>query len=480
MTDIRYVCVSDMHLGEEDSLLTNLKPASTDTDPTEPSPVLRQLVECLRYLISKNKSKRKPTLILNGDILELALTTTNEAAMVFERFVELVLPARGRLFDEIIYVPGNHDHHLWEGCRETQYVDYIATLEPGKPLPIPWHATNMFARDDAPRVHAYFLSRLVRRYEHLGEKDFEISVAYPNLGLLGDDGRKCVVFHHGHFIESLYRLMSTLKTLVFPDRAVPRHVWDLQAENFAWIDFFWSSMGRSGQVGRDMELVYEKMQDPEQLKKLLATLATSLAERYDLPGWGDRMEASLLRGLFNTIVDRFARSERALTDRVLSKDAENGLWAYMKGPLRNQLDLELKGNMPADVTFVFGHTHKPFQEDMNFTGYPKWVNVYNTGGWVVESVDPETRHGGAVILIDEKLDVTSLRLYNEAEDPTLYSVGVEEATHTGEEASPFHRRIVDLIDPSAEPWQTFSTLVARAVRVRAQNLRARINERDTS
>jgi hypothetical protein len=35
MPDIRYVCLSDMHFGEEDSLMTNLKTASRDTDPSE-------------------------------------------------------------------------------------------------------------------------------------------------------------------------------------------------------------------------------------------------------------------------------------------------------------------------------------------------------------------------------------------------------------------------------------------------------------
>lgn len=67
----------NMHLGEEDSLLTNLKVASTDPDPTQPSPVMKKLVECLKYLISINEDKgKKPTLILNGDILELALVPT--------------------------------------------------------------------------------------------------------------------------------------------------------------------------------------------------------------------------------------------------------------------------------------------------------------------------------------------------------------------------------------------------------------------
>ena len=112
MPDIRYVCGWDMPLGEEDSLLTNLKTASTDTDPTQPSPVMEQLVKCLRNLISKNKNGGKPTLVLNGDILELALTTTNQAAMVFERFMELIMPPNKELFEGIIYIPGNHDHHI--------------------------------------------------------------------------------------------------------------------------------------------------------------------------------------------------------------------------------------------------------------------------------------------------------------------------------------------------------------------------------
>ena len=76
MNDIRYICISDTHFGEEDSLLTNLKTASTRTDPLTPSPVSIRMAECLKHLISKNEDKkRKPTLILNGDILEMAMVT---------------------------------------------------------------------------------------------------------------------------------------------------------------------------------------------------------------------------------------------------------------------------------------------------------------------------------------------------------------------------------------------------------------------
>ena len=477
MPDIRYVCLSDTHFGEEDSLLTNLKTASTDTDPTQPSPVMEKLIVCLRGLISKNENEKKPTLILNGDILELALTTTNQAAMVFERFMELIMPCKGELFEKIIYIPGNHDHHIWELARETQYVNYIATLNPGTLLDIPWHATNMFVEDDSKRVPSYFLTRLVKRFRHLKEKDFVITVAYPNFSLITDDGQRCVIFHHGHFIEPLYQLMSTLKNLIFPDREKPKQIWDIEAENFAWIDFFWSTMGRSGEIGQDIELIYEKMQDREQFKKFLYTLAENLAKKYDLPGWGDVMEAKIIKWIFDKMVDKITGTERTQTDRILSKDAEKGLWKYMNGPLKEQIFIERK-NMPNDVTFVFGHTHKPFEEDMNFKEYPLWVNVYNTGGWIIESVEPKPLHGGAVILVDEELNVVSMRMYNEDDNPENYSVRVEEATHAGEEKNPFYHQIRKLVKASEDPWKTFSATVARSVRVRAQNLRARIIERD--
>ncbi len=156
-TDIRYVCLSDMHLGAEASLLTNMPPGSTQADPLNASPVLQGLVECLRYLIIRNADQtRKPTLILLGDILELALANDNLAAMVFERFLDFAMPPGHELFENIIYIPGNHDHHLWESARETQYVlNYLAKTKPETSLDIPWHTTNIFMADDPNPVPSF-------------------------------------------------------------------------------------------------------------------------------------------------------------------------------------------------------------------------------------------------------------------------------------------------------------------------------------
>jgi UDP-2,3-diacylglucosamine pyrophosphatase LpxH len=450
-----------MHFGEEDSLLTGI-------DPLQPSPVAVQLVECLKHLIGQNEDKNnKPTLILNGDILELALSTTNNAAIAFECFIKIAMPSGEELFDNILYIPGNHDHHLWERARETQYVKYIETINPGTKLNHPWHTTRLLDVYNK-RVPSYFLTRLVQRFHHL--ENFVIRAAYPNMGI-DEKWPKCIVFHHGHFIEPLYYLMSILKSHLF-DRKIPEEVWDIEAENFAWIDFFWSTMGRSGEVGQEVEIIYEKMQSPEQFKKLLHKFVDNLNKKHDLPGW-DRATAWVIKKLLDHAVDRIVKTERTRTDIPLSDDAKDGLQDYIEGPLKKQLLRERK-EVPSDFTFILGHTHKPFQEEMPFNGYQQQVNVYNTGGWVVETVDPQPIHGGAVVLVDENMNTISLRMYNDEADPSQYSAKVE-ATDS-DMAREFYRQISGMVDPSKDPWKAFSETTFKEVKIRRNKLIERINK----
>ena len=65
--------------------------------------------------------------MLNGDILEFALATDDTALSVFEQFIDLAFPVDGEpIFDDrVLYLPGNHDHHLWETARERQYAHHI-------------------------------------------------------------------------------------------------------------------------------------------------------------------------------------------------------------------------------------------------------------------------------------------------------------------------------------------------------------------
>ncbi len=472
MPDIRYVCLSDLHLGADNSILTAIKPGSIEVDPYATSPVLSQFVACLRALIAHNTRPEKPRLILNGDILEMALSETNIAAMVFERFIELIFPPDGEpLFDKhLLYIPGNHDHHIWESARETQYVNFLGRVPAGASLAAPWHTTKMVAPDVVPE---HFLTHLLRRHPHL--KDAVVGVVYPNYGLFSSDGQKGILFTHGHYIEPIYTLMSTLSTMIFPDRQRPKVVWEVEAENFAWIDFFWSTMGRSGDVGRDIGLLYNKLQDKDQIEKLLDNFAASLVKRFNHLKWAEGIETLGLSWILNLTLGRIAGLERHEPTQFLSHNAHEGFKWYMEGPLLEQLRIESKQGIPANLTAIFGHTHKPFEDEMQFAGYPAEMKVYNTGGWVVDKLEPAPIYGAAAILIDEELQTTSLRFYNQAHQPEDYLVRVEEASSRVFTDNDFHQRIKSLVQPANEPWKSFSEAVDRAVRLHIKVLETKIN-----
>jgi len=485
---IKYVCLSDMHLGQDNSLLTNLLVADSSLDNSSASPVLQSLCDGLRESIKNANvgTGDKPILILNGDTLELALADVNVASQVFLRFIECAMPPDNEIFSDIIYIPGNHDHHIWELARETQYIEYLKgrndlTAKNAK-IEAPWHTTNLIQDPEHP-LSSYFLNGLVRHYNNL--RTFNIKIAYPNLGISSNDGNNFVIFHHGHYVESIYMFMTEFMSWVFPGRGEPAEIWDIEKENFAWIDFFWSTMGRSGQAGSDVEVIYEALPVEKARNKLISNLCTSLTKMSNLPGWEEWIEGKFLEKFLNFLADHIINSERSQTAEVLSADARTGLWKYMEGPVLLQLLRTLRKNqnkpddikpdMPKDITFVFGHTHKPYQSDEDFKGYPVWVDVYNTGGWVVESVQRQPITGASVVLFDENLNSTSIRLYNEADDPTKYQVQVIQASKKG--ANPFHEFIKNLVmnTPVIEDkWKDFSKKVAQAVDIRAKHLKAKL------
>ncbi len=479
MPDIRYVCLSDLHLGEEDSLLTYLNKGTAD--PTKPDLLLKKLVECLRELISKNEGDTKPTLIMNGDILDMAFARTHEALMAFAGFMKLVMPLdkKKRLFDRIIFIPGNHDHHIWELARETQYVNQkIKTAGEKRKLPEPEHTTPLFVKQDAKHeVQSFLLTNLINeRLPYL--KDLKIIVAYPNFGIYKKKGDKCVVFHHGHFVESKYYLMSYFDKLMRNDSKWPKTVNELQADNFAWIDFFWSTMGRSGRVARTIETLYEKMENRDELMDAIDTFAENLKKERDLGS----IKSIILKGLLRYIAGKVT-GERDETEVELSADAEELLKKYMKVFLYNQLKAERDEKIPGDLTFVFGHTHKPFRryykgkdfKDKGFNAYPKGIKVYNTGGWIVESTDErKEKRGGAILLLDENLNTVSVEMYKERDQKNEYVVEVKEARPAGQKKSAFHEKIAGLVgDGTKDPWSRFSRIAWNAVILRASYLKKR-------
>ena len=120
MADIRFVIVSDLHFGAENSVLTSLTESAPtrlasgfSVDEDASSPLLVALVEAVRQLTEQQSTP--PTLVLAGDILDMALSPDEYSSAVFSGFARLAFGGTSPVFDPVVYyVPGNHDHHLWE------------------------------------------------------------------------------------------------------------------------------------------------------------------------------------------------------------------------------------------------------------------------------------------------------------------------------------------------------------------------------
>src|SRR5580692_2810427 len=158
VADIRYVIVSDLHFGAENSVLTTLneRPATaTETgfsvDPQRSSPALSGLVDGLRELT--RGQGRPPTLILAGDVLDLALSVDEVCSMVFRLFANLAFSDGSPVFEPVIhYVPGNHDHHQLVVARETQNAGYLSGQSGTADLAAPWHTTKLLFSDERPEA----------------------------------------------------------------------------------------------------------------------------------------------------------------------------------------------------------------------------------------------------------------------------------------------------------------------------------------
>lgn len=471
MPDIKYVVFSDLHMGAENSLMTNLKYDTPQTDTTKPSPVMVAMVNCLRDLVKKNVSPEKPKLVLNGDLIELALTSTNRACMAFQRFVELCFPDGGDfLFDkEILFLPGNHDHNLWEIARNTWYLNTLKTLNPGDYIPNELHSTKFF---DPVNIKSLVLNSLIQCYPHLS--DVNVSVSYPGYGVLKKDHSKCVIFFHGHYAESMYWAMTNFRSDIFPDRQPPTTFEEIEIENYAWVDFFWSTLGRSGSVGKDINLIYDKLQDPKQVEIMISNIAESVVKKKRNPIIRF-LEKKALKFILTLTLGHMADNERNEPDVDLTPEVAAGLKRLMEVPLFTQLNKELLNDIPDDITFIFGHTHKPFVKWFHPNGYPNPLKVYNTGGWVVDTLNQQPLHGGSIALIDENLDTVSLRMYTEGD----FKPKVDWLTHDHTDDpshNAFKNKIQTLINDDPAAWNEFEKVVEHEVKVRYRNLAEMIKE----
>ncbi len=479
---LKYICVSDLHFGEEDSLLTNLYKNQHIADPLNPSSVMLCLRDCLYDLIKNTEGfpENKPSLIILGDGLDLALSQDNIAIMVFERFLEtFFLEVSEPLFEKIIYIPGNHDHHIWETAREIQYAEYIKRHDENVEIPIPWHRTRAIPEKPTDFIDSPIFESAIQRILKRKNSSIKIPIKifYPNfIHWEKSEEGKFIVFHHGHFFEKLYYLISYLKNIIFPEKAdkfPPEEIDDIEAENFAWIDFLWSTLGRSGEAGERVEKIWELLQSEKGKEKLIENLSKGLAKNIDIPLIpGDFLEERTIKVILNSLIKLFNKKLEKMIKEDISKESYDLLRSYLEKPLFNQIKKEtgIEDNdiENSEIVLIFGHTHKPLSKIKKIKRYKKFVKLYNTGGWVVDQPTLDPLYGGMIVFVDDESNVVGLKVFSFGKKEKPYPVEIHSSE---EEPSKLYRYISEKVERSRNCWERFVKTLNNAAEIRAAHLK---------
>lgn len=423
-------------------------------DPTVTSRTTAAFGDAMQATLTALSGNDPHDLVILGDALDLSLAPPQVAAGVFEGFVARLPPQM--LAGRMSFLPGNHDHALWTAQRFADGAGAPAGAAH-------WaHVTPAFA-DPATRNGSATLNAL------MPQGAGPVVSYYPNQGLgpVADGGeRRAVVLHHGHFIESAYKLMTGALTMLSGQPAPPMTAESLETVNGAWIDFAWSTFGDTGPLGRQVALAEERlvtgggahgMQD-----RLAAALARMLQSSLPLPH-AARVSDTLMelaRGLVDGFVGSYSEMERFSYDAYLSRASTQGLCAYIDHVVADQMRQELGAQAgEARLTFVFGHTHKPFADAVVAQSFARPVTVYNTGGWVLDTALLSTVEGAALAFVDERMNTALLTLYSLDGDGVLQRAAVSSADPVADAANPMMQALCGAVAAADTQWAAFREAV---------------------
>jgi len=483
MNALRYICLSDLHLGAPESLFTQVDDQGLP-DHAACSDALKTFGALLReYVASMTGDGPPPQLILLGDVLDMGLSPVGDTAAAYERFIEVLFPpGPGAVFSRhVLCVPGNHDHLLWSMAKQDHFQQQLKrhygelpeddACDRGLPQFMP--VTPLFADNKKSLAPCELLTTITRARTDCPEA--RVDMAYPNMGLFDASSGRCVLLHHGHYTDPTYRAMSVVNSAVSGVPSMPPNVAQLERQNGPWIDFLWSDLGDAGVSGRSANTLYEVMNDAYAARLYCRRFASAALQRLrtvanvdpSLPVLDGITLGQVLHGLFDVTAARGAESSRDGDMQLMSRSAMAQLHAYMSGPLLEQLRASPPLGAVKETAFIFGHTHKPFQRELCVDGFERPVCVYNTGGWVMDQPCTAPPLGASAVFIDKDLHVASLRLFNNPVNGDVGQVRVEGTQGFSDPRNPLLETMTLALEPMADQWAKFSQVVKEAIESRA-------------
>lgn len=381
--------VSDLHIGKEEGYLFSGAPG------------YKANRQALLTLLDANRGIDQ--LVLNGDILELAMAGLDEVYSELKLFFKLLAEVGG--FKRIVFIAGNHDHHLWRSLGEM--IEVHGRLLKNQDPPGHGEYAQVFVDQRYSSLdpdHAPYIA-----FPHLWpdkENMPEFVIKYPH-HLLRIDTRNYLITH-GHFLEGLFKPVNYL---IEPNRLA-----QLEAFNNLWLEAFNYYLGHSDELslrakeleeqfimgGKEakqkvqaiLDAVYANMKRQIGLKFPITCFVKLALKRIVRQMPKEKMGKSKLRGA-DVDQELFGSIKEYIDKYIISR--------YSAPPDRHEKDCRfgVAKEIPLPFTFVFGHTHIPFTENLEIRGqtYP----VFNTGGWLRSDGDGSAngKYAG-IIFIDSR------------------------------------------------------------------------------
>jgi len=297
-----YVVISDVHLGQNLPECTFADPGNVD-----------------RFVTELTRLGKINQLVLLGDFLELALSPMATALIQMEVFFDGIHKIHSRI-GKIVYVPGNHDHHIWTLHVERKMVDRMEIRGKGEDFISPDYVGNTFAGAES-FLSGYLSSELKNKWE----------IKYPIHEITLSNGKTCLL-HHGHQIYGIgVRLLSLREALkeVRKKRASrEKMLIELELQNIGVYELLWYYLELSESMRERLKTQWKKNGD----LGAFAVVANEIA---------DKRPVSFVSSVYNSFLGKPEDQGRAIVET--------------KQEIKDYL--ELLGKRPDCL--VYGHSHIP-------------------------------------------------------------------------------------------------------------------------
>lgn len=376
----RAMFMSDFHIGEvyggvsrilpnNDTLIQGYITAAIGNDTIYYRKEINDIVHSLDS-ITHYSGEKIPYIVLLGDIFDMAVHDEADALNLSHLFFTKVTfesnYSQGSrsfisFFDNIVYLPGNHDHHVWKMLQEEYYISqhltkygYALKLPQQSPAVLNLADNEILLQDSIifPEKRNNFISSV------LSDNMLDVVVAYPNLYIeYGEDDKNnlksgvCVT--HGHFFEPGWNKSSLNFDNKIKHMDDAKYFSELEKNNSPLTEFSDFAVAQTfdtlAQGISDLQFGYS---DYEPVYEKLSALYPQL--------FPIKMEKSHKTKDFDEIT---LNEYSQLVDTFL---------IHTKSQLRS-FNIDFK-------KLIYGHTHVPCF-NLNY-GRVTSLKIYNTGGWV--------------------------------------------------------------------------------------------------